>query len=116
LSTWGASSPTEHPITVSFGPESPNVGDFPWYAVPVRDIGKVGRPTYITSTGRDDRTELMRVPIEITGPNPEMEMKGDEPIEIALSDAKHSLILADLKAMRAIIGSVVEAFRPRLNI
>jgi hypothetical protein len=104
------------PIRVSFGPKSPDVGDFPWYAVPVRDVRQVGRPTYVSAMANDDRTELMRIPVKVTGPHPKMKMKGDEPVEISLSDPKHSLLLRDLTIMHRIVESIIEGFRPRFDI
>jgi hypothetical protein len=112
----GGALPERFNIRVSFGDESPDVGDFPWYATPLRDIGKIGRPTYVPTMATNDRTELMRVPVEATGPDPQMQMKGDEPIEVSLSDPKHALLLDDLRNIHKVVASIVEGFRPRFNI
>jgi len=113
----GGAFPRRFGIPVYFdSSESPPAGDFPWYAMPIRDVRKVLGARYVPTMASDDRTELMRVMIEPSGANPEMEMEGDPPIEIALSDPKHSLILDDLRVMWRQVVQIVEGFRPRFNI
>jgi hypothetical protein len=109
----GGAFPVTLPITVSYGSEGEYAGQFPWHARFVRDVRKILAVSYAPALASDDRAELMRVRIEPSGPDPEMKMKGDEPIEISLSDAKHSLILTDLGWIRANVEGIVNGFRPR---
>lgn len=95
--------------------ENPSAGDFPWYARPIRDVRKILGVSYVPTMTSDDRAELMRVRID-AGPDPEMEMQGDPPIEVSLSDPKHALILSDLRSMHAQVDQIVERFRPRFDI
>lgn len=45
-----------------------------------------------------------------------MKMNGDEPVEVSLSDAKHSLVLSDLVEMRGNVTDIIKVFRPRFGI
>jgi hypothetical protein len=103
-------------ITVSYGSEGEYAGQFPWHARFVKDVRKILGVSYVPTITSDDRAELMRVLIEPCGSDPEMKMKGDEPVEIFLSDAKHTFILTDLGWMRQNVGHVIESFRPRFDI
>jgi hypothetical protein len=112
----GCSLPRQSPIRVSYGAEGEDAGYFPWNPRPVRDVRKFLEAPYIPTVTDENRTELLRVRIEPSGPNPEMEMDAQATIEVALSDAKHRLILTDLMQMKSVVRSVVEAFRPRFDI
>jgi hypothetical protein len=91
-------------------------GLFPWNPLPLKDVGEVLDVRYVPPVTGYDRAELMRVRIRASGPDPQMEVKGSPPIEIALSDPKHSLILPDLKVMKSLVASIVDGFRPRFDI
>jgi hypothetical protein len=104
------------PITVSYGAEGEFAGYFPWHPRFVKDVAKVLRVTYVTPATSDDRTELMRVLIEPCGPDPQMEMKGDEPIEVSVSDASHAVTIEELAGIRNIVWHIVNDFRPRFHV
>jgi hypothetical protein len=82
----------------------------------VSDISYAGTMFFGTGTASKDRTELLRVAVTPSGNHPEMEMKGDQPIDISLSDSEHMLIIADLVAIRTAVADVVDRFRPRFAI
>jgi hypothetical protein len=103
-------------LTVSYGEEGEFAGYFPWYPRFVKDVRKILRVTYVTPATSDDRTELMRVLIETKGPNPEMKMEGDEPIEVSVSDASHAVTLSELVGIRNIVCHVINDFRPRFDV
>ena len=100
------------PITVSYGSEGEYAGRFPWHPRFVKDVRRILGVSYTPSATSDDRTELMRVLIEPSGSDPQMQMKGDEPVEVSLSDAKHSLLLTDLIQMRGNVTDIIKVFRP----
>jgi hypothetical protein len=108
--------PVRTPIRVSYGPEGEFAGLFPWNPRLVKDVAKIIDVDYVSSIGSDDRAELARVRIETSGPNPEMEVQGDAPVEICLSDPQQALIIADLKRIRENVGGIVDGFRPRFDI
>jgi hypothetical protein len=112
----GCARPRLSPITVSYGDEGEYAGQFPWYPRFVRDVRKILRVTYVSAATSDDRTELMRVLIETSGPNPEMKMEGDEPVEVSISDANHAVTIPDLAGIRNIVRHIVEDFRSRFDI
>jgi hypothetical protein len=91
-------------------------GLFPWNPLPLKDVGKVLDVRYVPPVASYDRAELMRVRIRASGPDPQMEVKGSPPLQIALSDPKHALILSDLKVMRGLVASIIDGFRPRFDI
>jgi hypothetical protein len=101
--------------TLSLGKEAPS-NYFPWWPIPLRDVGDILRIRYSTNSAFHDFAELMRVLIRPTGPNPEMKMHGGEAVDISLSDPKHPLMLSDLAALRGAISQVVEIFSKRLDI
>jgi hypothetical protein len=71
---------------------------------------------YISSITSDDRAELMRVRIEASGPNPEMEVDSQATVEIALSDPKQALTIEHLTIMRNLVTRIVDGFRPRFDV
>jgi hypothetical protein len=91
-------------------------GLFPWNPLPVKDVAKVLDVRYVPPVTSYDRAELMRVRIETSGTDPQMQVKGSPPLQIALSDPKHALILTDLKVMRKLVADIVDGFRPRFDI
>jgi hypothetical protein len=109
----GCAIPVRTPIQVSYGAEGEDAGFFPWNPVPVRDVAKLVEPPYLPAITNDNRTELQRVRIEPSGPNPEMKVHTGASVEIALSDPEHALILSDLRRIRSVVVSIVEALRPR---
>jgi len=88
---------------------------FPWWPIPVRDIGEVLRLQFSTNSGFENRAEVMRVLVRATGPNPEMKMEGGEAAEISLSDSEHPLMLADLAGLRRATGQIVQVFTSRME-
>lgn len=111
----GTALPMRTPIQVSYGRQGENAGQFPWNPIPIGDV-KIIEVDYISSMASDDRAELARVRIETSEPNPEMEMDRDAPLEISMSDSQQALIIANLKEMRQVVGSIVDGFRPRFDI
>lgn len=112
----GFALPATSPITVSYGREGEDAGLFPWNPNPVSGVRKIHYVRYSPFITADDRTELVRAGIETSDPNPEMKMNPDATVDIALSDPQQALTLRDLHRMRSLVGSIVEAFRPRFNI
>jgi hypothetical protein len=112
----GCAMPIRTPIRVSYGTEGPDAGLFPWNPYPVRDVRKILGVDYLASIASDDRAELMRVRFEPSGPDPQMEVKGDPSVEIALSDPEQALIFTDLGSIRQHVVAIIDAFRPRFDI
>jgi len=112
----GCALPRPTPIQVSYGEEGPDAGLFPWNPFPVHDIRKILGVRYAPMITSDDRTELARVRIETSGPNPEMKMEGNPPVDISLSDPHEALLILDLQRAHGLVSDIVEAFRPRFNI
>ena len=112
----GCARPRLSAITVSFGAEGEYAGQFPWCPRFVRDVRKIVGVTYVSAATSDDRTELVRYRIEPCGPNPEMEMQDDVPVEISVSDPHHTLTIRDLFGMGNLVWHIVEGFRPRFDI
>jgi hypothetical protein len=112
----GCARPRLTGISVSYGAEGEYAGQFPWHPKPVRDIRKILGVTYVSPAASDDRTELMRCLIDPCGANPEMEVEGDVPIEISVSDLHHSLTIRDLFEMGNLVWHIVDEFRPRFDI
>jgi hypothetical protein len=112
----GCAHATLSAISVSFGSEGEYAGHFPWYPRGLKDVRKVLGVSYIAPTTSDDRTELVRYLIEPSGPNPEMKMEGDEPIEISVSDSRHAVTIRELVGIRDIVWNIVNDFRPRFDI
>jgi len=108
--------PHTSPIRVSYGSEGKDAGLFPWNPRFVRDVRKILRVSYASTEASDDRTELARVLIETSGPDPQMEVNADATVEVSLSDSEHGLTLIDLVHIRNIVAKIVEGFRPRFNI
>jgi hypothetical protein len=96
--------------------ESTYAGLFPWNPVPVKDVAKILDVQYVPTIASDDPTELMRVRIVPCGTDPQMEVKSDAPLEIALSDPEHALTILDFVNIRNYVGFIVEGFRPRFNV
>jgi DNA-binding transcriptional ArsR family regulator len=103
-------------ISVSYGTEGEYAGQFPWYPRFVKDVRKILRVTYVTPATSNDRTELMRVLIETNGPDPQMKMDGDEPVEIAVSDTNHPLMFPGLGVVSAHVAWIVKTLRPRFDV
>lgn len=59
----------------------------------------------------DDRTEIVRLTITVTGPNPEVEMQGPPAVAISLGDREVPVAIGDLFAIRDRVNEVVEGFR-----
>jgi hypothetical protein len=107
------------PIAVSYGSEGEYAGQFPWYPRPVKDVRRILGVSYVAAATSDNRAELMRVLIESSGPDPQMKMKGDEPVEVSLSDPQQALaplMLTDLWHMYGNVAGLIEGFRPRFDI
>lgn len=102
-------------VSAPFDTEGQPAGEFPWQFAPIQDVGEILGYEYVPTTARQDRTELLRVRIEPSGPNPEMDVKSDAPIEIGLSDPERSLDFADLSHIRDVVVLVIDHFRPRFN-
>ena len=107
--------PRKVPIRVSYEAEGEFAGFFPWNPLRVRDVRKILDVNYVPSITSDDRAELARVRIEPFGSDPQMKMKGDAPLEIALSDPQQALTLTDLGYVRQNVVWIIERFRPRFN-
>lgn len=103
-------------MKVSYGSEGEFAGWFPWYAIPVKDVAKVLDVRYVSLPRSEDRTEIMRVAIETSGPEPQMEVRGDAPLEVAVSDPEHALILKDLIHIRGLVQAIVDGFAPRFEV
>jgi hypothetical protein len=58
----------------------------------------------------------MRVRLEPSGRDPEMEMKDDAPIEISVSDSNHAVTINELVGIRNIVAAIINDFRPRFDI
>jgi hypothetical protein len=112
----GCAMAIKSPIRVSYGSEGEDAGLFPWNPIPVKDVRKILDVDYVSPIGSEDRTELVRVRFEPAGPDPQMKMHGDAPVEVALSDPEHALILRDLHAIRQSVGVIVDGFRPRFEV
>lgn len=112
----GFALPRISAMPVYSGPEGEQAGFFPWSPGRVKDVGKILYVHYVPTISSDDRAELARVGIEPSGPNPEMEMQSNAPIDIGLSDREHALIISDLKKIRALVHEIVDAFRPRFEV
>jgi hypothetical protein len=108
--------PRQTPIKVSYGPQGEDAGFWPWNPRFVQDIGKITKAPYVPSRADEDSTELLRVPIEPSGPNPQMKVDAGAAIEISPSDPKHRLTLADLRDTRALVAHVIGDFRPAFDI
>jgi hypothetical protein len=112
----GCARPRLSAISVSFGAEGEYAGQFPWYPRFVRDVRKILDVSYVSLAAGDDRTELVRFLIEPCGPNPEMEVDDDLPVEISVSDLHHSLTIRDLFGMGNLVWHIVDEFRPRFDV
>lgn len=91
-------------------------GFFPWHPIPVQHVAEILDVQYVPTISSDDSTELMRVRIRASGPNPQMKVKGDAPLQVGLSDPQHNLILAHLRSIRNYVVSVIDGLRPRFDI
>ena len=112
----GCARPHLSPIRVSYGDQGEFAGYLPWNPGFVKDVRKILRVAYVTPATSNDRTELMRVRIETSGPDPQMKMKGDEPIEVSVSDANHAVTLQELVGIRNLVWNIVNDFRPRFDV
>jgi hypothetical protein len=112
----GFALPRHSAIRVSYGEEGPDAGFFPWNPRPVKDIRKIRYVHYVPTISSDDRTELARVGIEASGPDPQMEMQSNAGVDVGLSDPEHALIISDLRHMRALVNEIVDVFRPRFEV
>jgi hypothetical protein len=72
--------------------------------------------TYISPLASEDRTELMRVRLIPSGPNPEVKVDSRAPVEIAFGDAHHALTIGELARIRESVVILIEALRPRLQV
>jgi hypothetical protein len=95
--------------------EGAYAGQFPWHLTRTKDVAEILDVRYVPKVAFDDPAELMRVRIRPSGPNPQVEMKGDEPVEVALSDFEQALILTDLRLIHENVAGVIEGFRPRFD-
>jgi hypothetical protein len=117
----GGIVPRRFPIPVflvskPFDTEGEPAGEFPWQFAAVRDVGKILSFAYVTPGASDDRAELLRVRIEPSGPDPQMQVQGDPPIEIAVSDVDGTPVyLSHLAELRAFVVVIIEHLRPRFN-
>jgi hypothetical protein len=112
----GCARPRLSAISVSFGAEGEYAGQFPWYPRRfVRDVRKIVSVAYVSPAAADDRTELVRYLIETSGPDPQMEMDDDAPIEISLSDLHHTATIRDLFHMGNLVWHIVDEFKPRFD-
>jgi hypothetical protein len=103
-------------IRVSYGTQGEDAGYFPWNPSFVKDVRKIVEAPYIPAFTDENSAELLRVPIEPSGPDPEMKMDARATVEVALSDPKHRLILTDLRRMRGTVASIINGLRPRFDI
>jgi hypothetical protein len=85
---------------------------FPWWPRVVRDVAEVLDTTFSHQVPTDDRTELMRVRIRPSGPDPQMEMQSCEAIDISFSDRERPLMLHDLATLRSAVQQIRDRFRP----
>ncbi|MFL5865840.1 MAG: hypothetical protein ACJ766_01920 [Thermoleophilaceae bacterium] len=89
---------------------------FAWWPIPVRDIGEVGGVRFGANSPSDDPTEFLRVSVVATGANPEMKMKDDQSVDIALSDGETSITFDELSILYRCVESVLDWFRPRFPL
>jgi hypothetical protein len=64
----------------------------------------------------DDRTEIMRIPIIPTGPNPKVDMYPGLPFSVSLSDFDRPFLVTDLAWMHQCVGFVVDHFAGVLGL
>jgi hypothetical protein len=60
----------------------------------------------------DDRTEILRMGITPSGPNPQVKMEPRFPPAITFSDRQRPVLLHDLQAVRRFVEAVFEEFEP----
>ena len=89
---------------------------FPWWPQPVKDVARIEDVSLSAHTTREDPTELMRVSITASGPDPQMEVKDDQAFEVAISDRERRHGLNDFDTAADFVGEVLDWFRPRFNI
>ena len=78
----------------------------------VRDVGEPSG-AMIWSGGRsDDRTEVVRIRVVATGPDPQVEMQPRPTLDICLSDKQVPMTYSDLVLIRDCVNEVVDHFRP----
>jgi hypothetical protein len=110
----GCVLPWRLPIQVSYGAEGEDAGLFPWNPIFVRDVAKLTAGPYVPAITDENRAELLRVPIEPSGPDPQMKVQAGASVDVVLSDPEHRLVLRDLRWIYQFVGIIVEAFRPRI--
>ena len=75
-----------------------------------KDVERIVNWSYSSGTD-DDPTEIMRVHVEVNGPNPEVKIINKFELQMSLSDRERPVTILNLVLMIRTVESIVDQFR-----